>query len=339
METFTEAQFYLQQIENQKSNTTAYNIRGFDEVRSFAGIWSEENHFACKFTAGIEIYLEDEISYRDYGIKCDHDNFDVLVSKFFLSGNQRVISPGIENVDAEYSEISGYNYLFYLPDITEIEQFFSGTPLQMVRINIDVNFLRSFIQDPNLIPKKLLPLIESDRAPRFHISVGKVTPMMRTIIKQMWEHPYQGAIARMYLEAKVLELLALQLSQLSEFKPDAAKTTLKPTSIDRTYEARDILATRLENPPSISELTRQVGLSNLTLRRGFRELFGTTIVGYINQKRMEQAEQLLRETKFSVTEVANLVGYSHLGHFGAAFKRQFGITPSQCLTRKNRFEI
>ena len=45
---------------------------------------------------------------------------------------------------------------------------------------------------------------------------------------------------------------------------------------------------------------------------------------------MEQAELLLRAQEYSITEVANLVGYSHLGNFAAAFKRQFGITPSEC---------
>jgi AraC-like DNA-binding protein len=40
---------------------------------------------------------------------------------------------------------------------------------------------------------------------------------------------------------------------------------------------------------------------------------------------------LLREQKLSVAEVANLVGYSHLGYFAKVFKRQFGITPSECM--------
>ena len=46
---------------------------------------------------------------------------------------------------------------------------------------------------------------------------------------------------------------------------------------------------------------------------------------------MEKAELLLREGKLSIGEVANLMGYSNLSYFSAAFKRQFGITPSQCI--------
>ncbi|MBF2016338.1 MAG: helix-turn-helix domain-containing protein [Rivularia sp. T60_A2020_040] len=43
---------------------------------------------------------------------------------------------------------------------------------------------------------------------------------------------------------------------------------------------------------------------------------------------MEKAEILLRQGNYQVSEVANIVGYSHLSRFAAAFKRQYGITPS-----------
>jgi AraC-like DNA-binding protein len=55
------------------------------------------------------------------------------------------------------------------------------------------------------------------------------------------------------------------------------------------------------------------------------------VVGYLAQLRLDKAEKLLRQGDRKVAEVANLVGYGHLGHFATAFKRRFGITPSQCL--------
>ncbi|MEH2012800.1 helix-turn-helix transcriptional regulator [Nostoc sp.] len=73
-----------------------------------------------------------------------------------------------------------------------------------------------------------------------------------------------------------------------------------------------------------------VSLSDRKLQRGFRELFGTTVFGYLHHHRMEQAQILLRYRDMQVSEVAHAVGYSHLGHFTEAFKRKFGITPKQC---------
>ncbi|WP_202925163.1 helix-turn-helix transcriptional regulator [Myxacorys almedinensis] len=105
----------------------------------------------------------------------------------------------------------------------------------------------------------------------------------------------------------------------------------KLDTIARIYHAKEILHSRLEQPPALLDLARQVGVSDRTLRRGFREVFGTTVVGYLTQQRMKQAELLLRERTCTVAEVANQFGYAHLGHFAAGFKRQFGMTPSECL--------
>jgi hypothetical protein len=105
---------------------------------------------------------------------------------------------------------------------------------------------------------------------------------MRIIVKQIIDAPYQGITRKLYLQAKVLELLAMQLDPIIlEFEKATPRLNFKAQSIDLIYQARDILLTRLDNSPSILELTQQVGIGELTLRRGFRKLFGTTIVGYL----------------------------------------------------------
>ena len=147
--------------------------------------------------------------------------------------------------------------------------------------------------------------------------------------------PFCGVTRRLYLQEKVFDLLALQLQPIlldqNLVQPPPGR---KPDTIARIYHAREVLASRLENPPALFDLARQVGVSDRTLRRGFQNVFGTTVVGYLTQQRMKHAEQLLREGNHTVAEVANRVGYAHLGHFAARFKRQFGITPSQVLAGK-----
>ncbi|HEY9763627.1 MAG TPA: AraC family transcriptional regulator [Trichocoleus sp.] len=163
----------------------------------------------------------------------------------------------------------------------------------------------------------------------------KVTPTMRAVAQQIIHCPFEGATRRVYLQAKVFELLALQLEEVLAATKQQPASQLKPGTLDCIYQARDLLTVQIENPPSILELAEQVGVCDRTLRRGFRKLFGTTVIGYLTQQRMIRAEQLLREQHNTVAEVANKVGYTHLGHFAAAFKRQFGITPSECIAGQN----
>lgn len=135
---------------------------------------------------------------------------------------------------------------------------------------------------------------------------------MLRVLKQIDDAPYSGAIERIYLESKVLELLALQFNQLAENERAIHPlSSLKPIEVDRVYQARDILIGHLDNPPSLLDLARMVGLGDRKLRRGFREIFGITVFGYLHDYRMEQARLLLCVNKMRVADAAQTVGYSH----------------------------
>lgn len=210
-----------------------------------------------------------------------------------------------------------------------IEKYRAGERLIDVSIEIEPEWLESFLIDEQYDPENLKCLFKGeDWKVSFYPTV---THKMRSLVQQMWNAPYRGAAKRMYLQAKVLELLAMHLENIIDYSNQAPSSRLKPETIARLHYAKEILTSQFANPPSSSELARQVGVSDRTLQRGFRALFNTTVVGYLIQQRLEQAEKLLRQGNLKVTEVAHLVGYEHLGQFAAAFKRQFGITPRQCL--------
>lgn len=175
----------------------------------------------------------------------------------------------------------------------------------------------------------------------------KTNAAIQVVVQQIINCPYQGTAKRMYLQGKVIELMALQLAPFLEDNTQTDKLTiargstsdvtqrqLKKQTIAKIYHAKEILQSRLENPPLLSELAQQVSISESSLQRGFQTLFGTTVFGYLTSQRMQQAHQLLRNNNLTVAEVANIVGYAHLGHFAAAFKRKFGITPQECFLGK-----
>ncbi|MEG3879909.1 AraC family transcriptional regulator [Microcoleus sp. herbarium7] len=163
----------------------------------------------------------------------------------------------------------------------------------------------------------------------------KTNPAIGRVAREMICCPYGGVAKRLYLQAKSQELMMLILAPIAADRGNPKPPSrMKPTTIAQIYAARDLLRLRLEHPPSSLELAQQVGVSDRTLRRGFQELFGTTVFGYLTQQRTIEAERLLREGNMTVAEVANQVGYAHLGCFAAAFKRQFGISPSECVIGK-----
>ena len=104
---------------------------------------------------------------------------------------------------------------------------------------------------------------------------------------------------------------------------------LRSDDVDRIQHAKDILLSDLENPPSLLKLAQQVGLNDYKLKQSFKQVFGTTVFGYLHDYRMQQAYQLLEVGELNITEVSLKVGYSSLSSFNRAFKKKFGINPSQ----------
>ncbi len=139
---------------------------------------------------------------------------------------------------------------------------------------------------------------------------------------------FTGLTKKIYLESKCLELIALKIEQLTNLEKNyKTAIVLKRDDIARIHYAKEILTQNLDNPPSLLDLARKVGLNDYKLKLGFRQVLGTTAFGYLQQQRMEKARQLLLESKMSVKQIARTVGYANQSRFAAAFRKQFGMNP------------
>ena len=98
-------------------------------------------------------------------------------------------------------------------------------------------------------------------------------------------------------------------------------------------DTRRYMEAHLDEPLTISTLSRRACLSATTFKAGFRRLYGLPVHTWLRQRRMERAAELLRSSSLSVLGVAQSVGYSSASQFTAAFRRQYGVTPFQY--RKN----
>lgn len=208
--------------------------------------------------------------------------------------------------------------------------------VQAIEFHVDPEWFKTLvgIQDDGIPPE--LSHLFRPFSQECHHNVGITTTQMQIALQQIWQCPFQGWGKSMFLASKIIELMTLRLQQGVEAETiPRSKTNLTHDRVERLHQIKEMLERRMENPPSLQEMCQQVGLSHHQLKQGFRQLFGNTPFQYIHQYRMEQARLLLYEGSVAgVAEVANIVGYSHLGQFAAAFKRQFGILPSDCLKGK-----
>ena len=103
---------------------------------------------------------------------------------------------------------------------------------------------------------------------------------------------------------------------------------LRHEGFRRLCQARDRLQA-VDDPTTIAELAREVGISPFHFIRQFEALFGTTPHQYRIQARLGRARALLATGRYSVTRVCMEVGFSSLGSFSTLFTRRMGESPSE----------
>lgn len=161
----------------------------------------------------------------------------------------------------------------------------------------------------------------------------KLTPAIQWIISEIRNCNRQGALKKMYLEAKIRELLIHQLESIITF-PDK-KDNVSEADYSKLLEAKKILENDYRSTPTLPELSRLISLNEFKLKKGFKACFGTTVKSYIIKLRMEHAKELFQSQLATVSEAAYKCGYKDVSHFSAAFKCYYGFSPQKFKINKD----
>lgn len=151
------------------------------------------------------------------------------------------------------------------------------------------------------------------------------TSRIQMILDDMIHNEIPDSLQAIYLEGKTLELIALTLKTLT----NQPSNTINKEDLFALYKAKEILDNSITAPPTIQFLSRSVCLNECKLKVGFKKVFGMPIYAYVLNERMIFAKHLLEIRKLKVHEVALIVGYANPNNFTRAFKKKYGINPSQ----------
>ncbi|WP_320043711.1 AraC family transcriptional regulator [uncultured Desulfobacter sp.] len=226
---------------------------------------------------------------------------------------------------------------FYCPELTDVKMTIGAGPFKYAVIVMEMETMLGLVQDDR---QRSLPSMKKlEKRDPFLVS-DVLTPAMRMVFQQILNCPFTGSARQLFVEGKLMELLAYKLDQLHSGKaPIRQALKLHPADVERVMHAADLLISDLENPPDITELACSVGLSRSTLYRLFNKIYGISPFGYLRDHRLKTAMKLLRSGRVNVTEAAFFVGYANLSHFAKAFKSMFGLTPGESLNQSHSRRI
>ena len=186
------------------------------------------------------------------------------------------------------------------------------------------NFHGLFSHEANYIS-----FLKDDNKLKKYYKGGYVSPSMAIVLNQIINYNLNTNLRELYCKAKVYELLSLYFNRGEDINVEQCPFLADESNVKKIKAAKDIVIQRIAEPPTLVELSSEIDLSLKKLKDGFKQIYGTTVYGFLFDYKMELARKLLESGAHNVNEVGLKVGYSTASHFIAAFKKHYGTTPKK----------
>lgn len=180
-----------------------------------------------------------------------------------------------------------------------------------------------------------IPFLSQENQDKKYYDESDISPSMAIVLNQMFHYNLNPSIKNLYYKGKGYELLSLFFNRNEDPNAEQCPFLIDEENVLKIKKAKEIIIANMAEPPSLEELSNQVGLNLKKLKMGFKQIYGDTVYGFLFDYKMDFARQLLDSGSYNVNEVGLKIGYSTGSHFIAAFKKKFGTTPKKYLMGLN----
>ncbi|SHG77873.1 AraC family transcriptional regulator [Flagellimonas flava] len=177
-----------------------------------------------------------------------------------------------------------------------------------------------------------IPFLSEENKEKKYYSQELVSPAMAVVLSQLMNYNLHPSIKELYVKGKVYELISLYFNKTKDADLEQCPFLADEDNVRRIKMAKEIMISRMAEPPTLAELSKEIGLSLKKLKEGFKQIYGDSVYGFLFDYKMEYARKMLETGRHNVNEVGLKVGYSTASHFIASFKKKYGTTPKKYLT-------
>jgi AraC-like DNA-binding protein len=176
-----------------------------------------------------------------------------------------------------------------------------------------------------------IPFLSADNKDKKYYSQEAVSPAIAIVLSQIMNYNLHRSIKELYIKGKVYELISLYFNKSQDADVEQCPFLVDEDNVKRIRKAKEIIISRMAEPPSLQDLSEEIGLSLKKLKEGFKQIYGDSVYSFLFDYKMEYARKMLESGKHNVNEVGLKVGYSTSSHFIAAFKKKYSTTPKKYL--------
>ncbi len=232
----------------------------------------------------------------------------------------------------------------YTLDVLEEHSILLYNPQQRLPLNLEikpksalVSLLVSIEKFHSLFSTEAgyIPFLSEENKNRKYYDDSIIKPTVLIVLKQLINANVNSSIRNLYIKGKIYELLSLHFQKDESIEGEYCPFLVDERDVSKIRKAKDIIISRMAEPPTLQELSNEIGLNLKKLKEGFKQVYGDTVYSFLFDYKMEHARKLLESNRYNVNEVGLQVGYSTASHFIAAFKKKFGTTPKQYVLSLN----
>ena len=226
----------------------------------------------------------------------------------------------------------------YTFDVLDNRSILLYNPQRTLPINLEiqpkttlVSLLISIEKFHSLFSKEsgYIPFLSDVNSNRKFYDDTEIKATVAMVLHQIINSNINNSIRELYVKGKIYELLSLHFQKEENTDGEYCPFLVDEQNVLKIRKAKDIIISRMAEPPSLQELALEIGLNLKKLKEGFKQIYGDTVYSFLFDYKMEHARKLLESNQYNVNEVGSQVGYSTASHFIAAFKKKFGTTPKK----------
>lgn len=281
---------------------------------------------SCMALPYMQVVTFDAQTRKDIHLKKEGDEETTVDTCVFLSGT---IESKFLGFNQRFTMQQGNQNFLYQPSNVSDHYIAGDQNLKLFHICVDRQYYSTLLSDSEKWSSELKGKLLDKKPITGSMDNMKLSAQMLNILNDIRKCPLNGNLRSMVMEAKIIEFIALQLNQLVKEDHGKSSQKMKASDRDALFALKEFLNKSFTKDHSLRSLSKTFGLNEFKLKRGFKELFGTTVFDYLHDLKMEYAHQMLCADDVFINEVSGLVGYKNPNHFSTAFKRKFGINPTQ----------
>ena len=176
-----------------------------------------------------------------------------------------------------------------------------------------------------------IPFLSEENNDKKYYKEDNISPSMAIVLSQMFHYNLNPSIKNLYYKGKGYELLSLYFNKNEDPNAEQCPFLIDEENVMKIKKAKEIIISKMAEPPGLQELADEIGLNLKKLKMGFKQIYGDTVYGFLFDYKMDYARKLLDSGSYNVNEVGLKIGYSTGSHFIAAFKKKFATTPKKYL--------